>query len=96
MNRRTFVTGLGAVLAAPLAAQAQQQKVPRIGWLVIGFPTVHHPDQMAFDQGLRDLGWIEGQNIVVEYRYAEGALDKLPALCAELVQLKVDAIVAAE
>jgi len=95
MYRRAFVTGLGAVLAAPLAAQAQQGKVPRIGWLNPGSSAVFQRERKAFDEGLRDLGWIEGRNIVVERRYAEGAFGTLPALCAELIQLKVDAIVAA-
>src|SRR5262245_54803342 len=94
MNRRAFVTGLGAVLAVPLAAQAQRGMVRRIGWVNSGFPAMRKP-QKVFDETLHDLGWIEGQNIVVERRYAEGAFDRLHALCAELIQLKVDVIVAA-
>ena len=94
MNRRAFVTGLGAVLAAPLAAQAQPGRAPRVGWLAADFRATQRPNQ-RFDEGLRDFGWIDGQNIVVEYRFAEGEFGRLPALAAELVRLKVDVIVAA-
>ncbi len=78
------------LLAAPLAAAAQQRgKMPRIGWLSVGSP----PANPAFWQGMRDLGYVEGQNIVVEYRWAEGKLDRLRDLAAELTRLKVDVIV---
>jgi putative tryptophan/tyrosine transport system substrate-binding protein len=94
MNRRAFVTGLGAVLAVPLAADAQQGgKVPRIGFLSLTSPSDRPPLRDAFRQGLRELGWVEGQNIVIDYRYAEGRVDRLPDLAAELVRLKVDLIV---
>jgi len=83
MNRRAFVTGLGAVLAAPLRAEAQQVRVRRIGFLW-GFKIT--PEHVAaFERGLRELGWINGKNIVIEYRSAEGDLSRLPALAAELV-----------
>ena len=96
VDRRTFLAGTGAVLlAAPLAAEAQQAaKVARIGYLatnLAGIPHVHE----AFRQGLRDLGYVEGRNLMIEYRSAEGKLERLPALAAELVALKVDVIVAA-
>jgi putative ABC transport system substrate-binding protein len=95
MKRRTFVTGLGAVLAAPLAAEAQQaEKVARIGYLSTSLAATPHI-QEAFRQGLRDLGYVEGRNVVIEYRDAEGKHERLPALAAELVALKVDVIVAA-
>ena len=85
-----------ALLAAPLAAEAQPTgKVYRIGYLSSGSATVSNPNLEAFRQGLRELGWAEGQNIVIEYRSAEGRVDRLPALAAELVRLKVDVIVAA-
>jgi putative tryptophan/tyrosine transport system substrate-binding protein len=92
MNRRAFVTGLGAVLAAPRAAEAQQAaKISRIGYLATN-RTPHF--QEAFRQGLRDLGYVEGRNLVIEDRNAEGKPERLPALAAELVALKVDVIVA--
>jgi putative tryptophan/tyrosine transport system substrate-binding protein len=93
MNRRAFVTGLGAVLAAPFAAEAQQvTKIPRIGFLSLNAaPNLHLHE--AFIQGLRDLGYIEGRNVVIDYRDAAGDLERLPALAAELVTRKVDVIV---
>ena len=82
--------------AAPLAAEAQQAgKVARIGFLATN-PAAGDPHlREAFRQGLRDLGYVEGRNLVIEYRDAEGKLERLPALAAELVALKVDVIVAA-
>ena len=83
------------LLAAPLAAEAQQAgKVHRIGYLTGGLSTDRPHLIEAFRQGLRELGWVEGQNIIIEYRYAEGRFDRLPDLAAELVRLKVDIIVA--
>ena len=75
-----------------LAEAQQQKKVPRIGY-VSGSGDANNPNIDAFRQGLRDLGYIEGKNILVEYRYAEGKLDRVPGLVAELVQLKVDVVV---
>jgi putative ABC transport system substrate-binding protein len=75
-------------------AQAQQSlKIPRIGFLIAASPSSVSARLEAFRQGLRELGYVEGKNIVIEWRYAEGKLDRLPALAAELVQLKVDIIV---
>jgi putative ABC transport system substrate-binding protein len=83
-----------SILAAPLAADAQQAgKVPRIGYLGVTSPSDRPPLLDAFRQGLRELGWVEGQNIVIDYRFAEGSLDRLPGLAAELIGLKVDLIV---
>jgi putative ABC transport system substrate-binding protein len=83
------------ILAAPLAAEAQQAaKVARIGWMGDN-PALSPQLREAFLQGLRDLGYVEGRSVVIEYRYAEGKLERLPALAAELVTLKVDVIVAA-
>jgi len=83
----------GGFLAAPLAAEAQQAaKVWRIGYLDQGSEDRNKPYLLAFQQGLRDLGWIAGKNIVFEVRFAEGKTDRLPALAAELVRLKVDLI----
>src|SRR4029077_1728690 len=81
-------------LAAPLGAEAQQAaKIARIGYLAPNLTDAHLPE--AFRQGLRDLGYVEGRNVVIEYRDAEGKYERLPALAAELVALKVDVIVAA-
>src|SRR5512143_158343 len=96
MDRRAFLGTLtGGLLAAPLAAEAQQAgKIPRIGYLANRLAA--NPDQQeAFLQGLRDLGYVDGRNVVIEYRDAEGKLERLPALAAQLVALKVDVIVAA-
>ena len=77
-------------------AQAQQpNKISRIGYLIAVSPSASANRVKAFQQGLRELGYAERNNIVIEYRYAEGKLDRLPALAAELVRLKVDIIVTA-
>ena len=99
VDRRQFIVGstLG-LLAAPLAADAQPAgKVPRVGYLHAGSRSDPGPQRFldAFRQGLRDLGYVERQNIVIEYRWAEGKFDRLPDLAAELVRLKVDIIVVA-
>jgi putative ABC transport system substrate-binding protein len=83
-----------AVLGVVVLAQAQQAgKVPRVGILMSGSPSVAKPRLEAFQEGLRELGYIEGKNIVLEYRYAEGKPETLPKRVDELVQLKVDVIV---
>ena len=95
VQRRDFLIAAGALLAAPLAAEAQQSgKIPRIGYVGANLADVPHL-QEAFVQGLRDLGYVEGRNVVIEYRDAEGKLERRPALAAELVALKVDVILAA-
>ena len=93
IRRREFIGLLGGAAAVrPLAAHAQQPKMPTVGALVIGNI---NPEQFwrEFRQGLRDLGYVEGQNIRFEFRSAEGHLDRLPELAAELVRLKIDIIV---
>ena len=94
ITRRVFVGTLaGGLLAAPLAAEAQQaRKVPRIGFLFYG-RRGPSPELDAFRQGLRELGHIEGQNIAIEVRFANGRVERLPELAAELVRLKPDVIV---
>src|SRR5262249_25191414 len=89
---RDLITLLGGAMARPIAARAQQLKVPTIGALVIGNIS---PEEFwrEFRQGLRDLGYIEGQNIRFEFRSAEGQINRLPELAADLVRLKVDVIV---
>jgi putative ABC transport system substrate-binding protein len=93
MKRREFISLLcGVTVAWPITARAQQpEKVPRIGYL--GSSSASARDEV-FRQGLRELGYVEGKNIVIEYRFAEGKFDRLPDLATELVQLKTDVIVA--
>jgi putative ABC transport system substrate-binding protein len=92
-KRRVFAFCFGALLFAfcPAAVAQQAKKVPRIGYLGTGSRS--SADVEAFQHGLRDLGYIEGQNITIEYRSSEGMAERLPNLAAELVQLKVDVIV---
>jgi putative ABC transport system substrate-binding protein len=94
VNRRTFLGTLaGGLLAAPLASQAQQAgKVYRIGLLGLASAS-DRSGVAALREGLQDLGYEEGKNLVIEYRWAEGQYDRLPGFAAELVRLKVDAIV---
>src|SRR5262249_16296958 len=94
MQRRSFIALLGSATAAwPLAARAQQSKVRRIGCLLLG-----NADAGSFraelHDGMRKLGYVEGQNISFDFRSAEGNLDLLPKLAAELVALRLDVIVA--
>ena len=85
-----------AFLASPLAAEAQPaRKVPRIGYLAAGSVELEKSWLAAFQQGLRELGYVEGETIVIEQRYAAGRYERLPELAAELVRLKVDVLVAA-
>src|SRR6478736_4369632 len=94
MRRREFILLTGSAALCSFSAHAQQAgKVPRIGYLGVTSPSDRPPLLDTFRQGLRELGWIEGQNIVIDYRFAEGRLDRLPDLAAELVRLKVDVIV---
>ena len=95
LRNRKSATLVGAMLLALcLPAEAQQpKKVHRVGWLASGSSSASQPRYDAFRQGLRDFGYVEGQNIVIEHRYAEYQLARLPELAAELVRLKVDVIV---
>src|SRR6266508_2853519 len=95
MNRRAFLSALsGSLLAAPLAAEGQQVGKPsRIGVLLNLYPPDALPPQ-ALRQRLRDLGYVEGQNLVIDWRYQLGGSSRLPALAAELVRLNPDVIVA--
>jgi hypothetical protein len=98
MDRRAFISGATlALLAAPPAAAAQPAgKVYRVGVLTNVPPSTPAVSRNweAFRQGLRERGWVEGQNIVIEYRYAEGRVERFPSLAAELVSLKPDLLVA--
>src|SRR6185503_2954629 len=92
IRRRQFLVAGGALLIAPLAADAQQpQKVRRIGF----FGNAPSSQVEAFRQGLRDLGWVEGQNMILEYRWMQGRPERLPELAEELVNLRLDVILAA-
>jgi len=94
LGRRRFMGAIaGSLLAAPHAAEAQQAaKVARLGFLALNL-AANPPLPEAFRQGLRDLGHVEGRNVVIEYRDAEGKYDRFPALAAELVAIKVEVIV---
>ncbi len=94
IDRRAFIVALsGGLLAAPLAAEAQPAgKVWRIGFLSVQTSSVFKRQLNAFRQKLRDLGYVEGQTLVIEYRWAEGRYERLPAMARELAQLKVDLI----
>jgi putative ABC transport system substrate-binding protein len=95
MKRKTFVYLLTTALLtnAPIARAQQPGKVPRIGVLISGSRAIAKPRVEAFQQGLRELGYIEGKNILFEYRYAEGKLEPVPEFTAELVSLNVDILV---
>ena len=94
MHRRRFVALLGSAITLPCVAAAQQRAMPVIGFLSSNAPGTYAPAVAAFRQGLAETGYIEGQNVAIEYRWAEGRYDRLPALAAELVGRKVDEIAA--
>jgi putative ABC transport system substrate-binding protein len=97
MNRKIFCFALGAMLFAFCSSVEPQQpkKVPRIAYLAASPASANAGRLEAFRQGLRDIGYVEGENIVIEDRYADGKFDRLPALAAELVRLKFDVIITA-
>jgi putative tryptophan/tyrosine transport system substrate-binding protein len=96
MKRREFITLLGGVAALPMAAHAQQQRrVPRVGYLFSFTQAEGRHLWEACRQGLRDLGYVEGKNIILEPRWADGQHERLPMLAADLVRLNVDVIVSA-
>ena len=94
MNRRELMMLLAAAMGAPRAARAQQKAMPVIGYLATSSPNPNSPNVVAFRQGLSETGYVEGQNVAIEYRWAEGHYDRLPALAADLIARNVDLIVA--
>ena len=95
IGRREFITMLGgAAVASPLAAWAQQTAMPVVGLMSSGSPGVLRRQVAAVREGLREAGFIDGQNVVLELRFAEGQFDRLPGLAAELVGRQVAVLIA--
>ena len=95
MNRRELMLVLGGMMVAVRATRAQQKAMPVIGFLGVASPRPYAPYVVAFREGLRQAGYVEGQNLTIEYRWAEGRDDRLPALAANLVGRMVDVIATA-
>ena len=94
MKRRTFIAGLGSAAAWPVVARAQQSAVPVIGYIGDQSADDYKIEIAAFLQGLKETGYVDGQNVAVEYRYADNQYDRLPALAADLVRRRVAVIAA--
>src|SRR6516225_3197006 len=94
MRRREFIAGLGSAAAWPVVARGQQAAMPVIGFLNSASPGGYAPMVAAFRQGLKEAGFVEGQNVAVEFRWAEGQYDRVPAVALDLVGRQVAVIVA--
>jgi putative tryptophan/tyrosine transport system substrate-binding protein len=94
MRRREFIAGLGSAAAWPIVARAQRPTLPVVVFLNSAWPDGYAPMVAAFRQGLKETGYVEGQNVAVEYRWAEGQYDRVSAMAAELVRRQVAVIVA--
>src|SRR6516162_9868242 len=95
-RRRTFIAGLGSAAAWPVVARAQQAALPVVGFLSFQFADDSKNVTVPFLQGLKETGYVDGQNVAVNYRYAENQVDRLPALAADLVRRRVAVIVASD
>ena len=94
MKRRTFIAGLGSAASWPVVARAQQAAMPVVGFLSARSADDSKNFTVALLQGLKETGYVEGQNVAVEYRWADNPIDRVPALAADLVRRRVAVIVA--